>query len=360
MFDTRQLKNAPKPDTQVQNAAESSFAPNVIARKPFADDRQEAVAQRKLQAGIQQSPQVQALAQLQAIAGGKSQAQAGPQQRKNETGLPDQLKSGIESMSGMDMSDVRVHYGSDKPAQLQAHAYAQGNDIHLGPGQEQHLAHEAWHVVQQRQGRVQPTKQLKGKTAINDDAGLEREADVMGAKAMQMKGDGAQITQMKASNTGNQTATIQRQKHCWDIDLQFLRLGFYSNLPGSCAANIVNLFRLMRDSQRYSIPTSEMEVVLMVWMCDNHTQNAAAQDHTALILHLEEGTFVLDPTIDQFGGHFGVFFDTLDNWENTVKQEAANNATVSDFEIHRNATPFSDFRMRNLTFAYEANHKKTS
>jgi hypothetical protein len=27
------------------------------------------------------------------------------------------------------------------------------------PGQEQHLPHEAWHVVQQKQGRVKPTGQ---------------------------------------------------------------------------------------------------------------------------------------------------------------------------------------------------------
>ena len=46
-------------------------------------------------------------------------------------------------------------------------------------GREQHLAHEAWHVVQQKQGRVKPTLQMKG-VAINDDGGLEREADHMG------------------------------------------------------------------------------------------------------------------------------------------------------------------------------------
>lgn len=109
----------------------------------------------------------------------------------NETGMPGQLKSGIESLSGMDMSDVRVHRNSDKPAQLNALAYAQGNEIHIGPGQEQHLPHEAWHVVQQRQGRVKPTLQMKGQS-INDDIGLEKEADLMGAKALQH--DGGQIT----------------------------------------------------------------------------------------------------------------------------------------------------------------------
>ncbi|MBW1298396.1 DUF4157 domain-containing protein [Aquimarina litoralis] len=107
-----------------------------------------------------------------------------PIQRKNKTGLPDNLKSGIENLSGYSMDDVKVHYNSSKPAQLQAHAYAQGTDIHLAPGQEKHLPHEAWHVVQQKQGRVKPTRQLKSKVNINDDVGLEKEADVMGARAL--------------------------------------------------------------------------------------------------------------------------------------------------------------------------------
>ncbi|PTT89971.1 hypothetical protein DBR42_06860, partial [Pelomonas sp. HMWF004] len=102
-----------------------------------------------------------------------AQLRAEPAQRQeNRTGMPDGLKAGIESLSGMDMSGVRVHRNSSQPAQLNALAYAQGNDIHLGPGQEQHLPHEAWHVVQQRQGRVQATMQMAG-VGVNDDEGLE-------------------------------------------------------------------------------------------------------------------------------------------------------------------------------------------
>ena len=101
-------------------------------------------------------------------------------------GLPSQLKAGIESMSGMSMDHVKVHYNSDKPAQLNAYAYAQGSEIHVAPGQEQHLPHEAWHVVQQAQGRVRPTMQMKQGVPVNDDVGLESEADVMGEKALQL------------------------------------------------------------------------------------------------------------------------------------------------------------------------------
>lgn len=107
------------------------------------------------------------------------------QRQENNTGLPDQLKTGIESFSGYAMDDVSVHYNSAKPAQLQALAYTQGTDIHVAPGQERHLPHEAWHVVQQMEGRVRPTMQMKG-VGLNDDVGLEHEADAMGTKALQM------------------------------------------------------------------------------------------------------------------------------------------------------------------------------
>ena len=79
-------------------------------------------------------------------------------------------------------NDVRVHYNSDKPATVQALAYTQGTDIHVAPGQEQHLPHEAWHVAQQMAGRVEPTTEVGG-LPVNDSKELEHEADVMGAKA---------------------------------------------------------------------------------------------------------------------------------------------------------------------------------
>lgn len=106
------------------------------------------------------------------------------QEKPNNTSLPDSLKSRVENLSGYSMDDVKVHYNSDKPAQLNALAYAQWTDIHVAPGQEKHLPHEAWHVVQQRQGRVQPTMRMQD-MSVNDNESLEKEADVMGGKVMQ-------------------------------------------------------------------------------------------------------------------------------------------------------------------------------
>ena len=139
------------------------------------------------------------------------QMKAAPIQKKeNNTGLPDNLKSGVENLSGVSLDDVKVHTNSDQPAQMQAHAFAQGTDIHVAPGQEQHLPHEAWHVVQQKQGRVKPTAQMKEKIPVNDDKGLEHEADVMGAKALTLGNDVNQkeITK-KSLNTSQNVGIVQ-------------------------------------------------------------------------------------------------------------------------------------------------------
>ena len=102
-------------------------------------------------------------------------------QKPAPEGLPGALKAAIEARAGLSMDDVRVHRDSPRPAQLQARAYAQGDDIDLAPGEESLLPHEAWHVVQQKQGRVAPTTRLNG-VAINADGALEREAETTGAR----------------------------------------------------------------------------------------------------------------------------------------------------------------------------------
>ena len=118
----------------------------------------------QFQAMADRSPQVQKALQLQASAdtyvqqsdstsfGQEEQSIPSTSRAKDyqgdRTGLPDALKSGVEQLSGLSMDDVRVHYNSSRPRQLEAFAYAQGTNIHVAPGQERHLPHEAWHVVQ--------------------------------------------------------------------------------------------------------------------------------------------------------------------------------------------------------------------
>ena len=168
--------------------ATDSLLQTARARQPKRDDAPGAAARvagpnqaglAALSATLNARPQVQHLAAMM---------RPPVQRAANRTGLPDTLKAGVEALSGLSMDGVQVHRNSSRPAQLNAHAYAQGRDIHLAPGQERHLPHEAWHVVQQAQGRVRPTVQLKSGVPVNDDSGLEHEADVMGRRSMRTAG----------------------------------------------------------------------------------------------------------------------------------------------------------------------------
>ncbi|MFZ6769345.1 DUF4157 domain-containing protein [Undibacterium sp. Di26W] len=220
---TKQVQQTPQTQHAqlLKTAPVSQLAADVAST--FVDHRPEAMLQGRFQEMADHSQQSQRLSNLQATMNSSPQAQQmrataqrmqqhsvrqTPVQRQagqaaenrapvsNNTGMPDNLKAGVENLSGMAMDDVKVHYNSAQPAAMQAHAYAQGTDIHIAPGQEQHLPHEAWHVVQQKQGRVRPTFQMKSGTSINDDVGLESEADVMGGRALSagttavMSGDG--------------------------------------------------------------------------------------------------------------------------------------------------------------------------
>jgi Domain of unknown function (DUF4157)/Fic/DOC family len=170
----------------VRGSVTRSFAPRSSRLGQFAaginsSPRVQKLAQMK--EGIQRSPRVESFRQLAEQMQPGAPAQLEEQPAPNRTGLPDQVKSGVENLSGFSLDDVKIHYNSDKPAQLNALAYAQGTDIHVAPGQEKHLPHEAWHIVQQKQGRVRPTIQMKGGVPVNEDRALEHEADVMGGRA---------------------------------------------------------------------------------------------------------------------------------------------------------------------------------
>lgn len=136
-----------------------------------------------------------------------------PADNNNNKGLPAQLQANIEQLSGFSMDQVKVHYNSSKPQGLNARAYAQGTDIHLASGEEKHLPHEAWHVVQQMQGRVKATTQMNGNVNINDNSALEKEADKMGEKAISGAiGGESTLTQKQVSSGAN----VKQMKFAYD------------------------------------------------------------------------------------------------------------------------------------------------
>jgi hypothetical protein len=221
-----------RPKTFDQNRAESRRASAAIAvpnRLTSSRDRTpiSSVIQRAAKAPHSLTPAE--VAQLQRTIGNAAVARLTTEAalRPNETGLPDGLKAGVEALSGLAMDDVRVHYNSPSPARLQAQAYAQSPEIHVAPGQEKHLPHEAWHIVQQKQGRVKPTLQMTG-VAINDESGLESEADAMGARALKSRADEA--APHREHSVAALDAPIQRR----------VGFEFESNIPvGSTGENVL-------------------------------------------------------------------------------------------------------------------------
>ncbi len=124
--------------------------------------------------------------------------------------LPNPLKTGVEQLSGVNMSDANVNFKSTEPSKIGAAAFAQGSNIHLGPGQEKHLPHEAWHVVQQKKGKVSATSNENG-IALNESTHLEKEADQMGSKALELGSNTSKILQ-KVKESKSTKGIIQKNE----------------------------------------------------------------------------------------------------------------------------------------------------
>lgn len=114
------------------------------------------------------------------------------QRKKNNTGMSDSVKEKMEGAFGEDLSDVKIHTDSGDATKHGALAYTQGEDIHFAPGKfnenskggQELLGHELTHVIQQKQQRVNPNTSSYG-VPVNNEKGLEAEADTMGSKAAQ-------------------------------------------------------------------------------------------------------------------------------------------------------------------------------
>ena len=157
--------------SESESTTSSSFKPSTFSVPSFA---KKANAQPNGYYSIQTTP-----APSREVPGHSHQSRSVANRNVSET----KLINAVSQIYNLNDIPVTVKYNSCKPAQFQAKAFAQGDKIYIAPGQEKHLPHELCHIAQQLQGRVQPTMQLGG-VPLNDDPKLEREADVMGAKAV--------------------------------------------------------------------------------------------------------------------------------------------------------------------------------
>ena len=100
------------------------------------------------------------------------------------TTIPKLLQLAVQRLSGICLQNARLYYNSPFPKHVNALAFARGCSIHIAPGQERLLPHEAWHLVQQSQGRVRSLAASRSGICTNDNGELEHEANVMGSRAM--------------------------------------------------------------------------------------------------------------------------------------------------------------------------------
>ncbi len=120
------------------------------------------------------------------------EADQGVVQRKHNENLQASLQTDMENAFGHDFSNVAIQKDSQEATSLNALAFTQGENVHFAPGQfDQHtekgknlIGHEFVHIVQQRNGLVNPTRVLGKGLSLNDDKALESEADQLGARAV--------------------------------------------------------------------------------------------------------------------------------------------------------------------------------
>lgn len=254
---------------------------------------------------------------------------------ESETGMPIHLKDRVERLSGVDLSDVRVHRNSSKPDRMNALAYTQGRDIHLGPGQEQHLPHEAWHAVQQKQGRVAPTARSRGGAVFSNQVGLESEADHMGSKAMSTEALPQHAARIAAGPSSGQ-GVVQRKVKITGLT-EDKRKAFLGKINASATG-----IQFQMDAGGFLgrvedkiIPTREYSKQLIAAIDDAQTVNLnlISQDDTVFIDSFASGQVDYDDMI-------GLEGDMFRNW---LMHFVVERFALADYEKNKAGASREDF-----------------
>lgn len=105
----------------------------------------------------------------------------------NPSKLPDSINNVAKKSFGQDLSNVNIRTNDKEADDLGAKAFTKGNEISFGNGEydpssaegKSLIGHELAHVIQQKNGLVQPTSSINN-IFINDNPHLEKQADEMG------------------------------------------------------------------------------------------------------------------------------------------------------------------------------------
>jgi hypothetical protein len=168
----------------------------------------------------------------------------------------------MENVFNTDFSDVKIHANSFKATEVGAIAYTQGNDIHFSSGQfkpdttagQWLLGHELTHVVQQREGRVQPTAKLGNGMTMNDSPALEREADEFGTRAALIK---TKPDAIPVSQNTNAVANAGVQERLAEFSAERVADGVTSPHPQNYQFNNAPIQRLVGfEVEAHHLPVS--------------------------------------------------------------------------------------------------------
>ena len=170
-----------------------------------------------------------------------------PMQQKGAEGGGGDIMSQMGQAMGTDFSGVKVHTDSNKATEMGALAYTQGEELHFAPGQynpasqsgKELIGHELSHVKQQREGRVQANTSIKGQ-AVNNNAGLEKEADDLGKKAANFSGGPVAQAKndKKASKATAQAKVIQQANNPITMVINYIQGEMIRNFASTEVAEI--------------------------------------------------------------------------------------------------------------------------
>lgn len=202
------------------------------------------------------------------------------------------VQAKMEGAFGADFANVRVHADSRDATAFGAEAFAYGDDVHFAPGRYQPgseagqelLGHELTHVVQQRAGRVAASAQARG-IGINQDAGLEAEADRCGALAARGESvslgggahGGAPVVQGVRlwSTQGNQVVSLPG-----DVPPPWLGDDFFVVDGVFYGANEFPWLGMLPTTQRWTRP-SEIEIEIDDVAVEEEAMNVETPEFTA-------------------------------------------------------------------------------
>lgn len=240
----------------IQGKANGSGPVQLMVREE-EETKQKKVAQK-------QPDEEEELVQGKSLDGGVSESAAQSQSgNSSHSSLPSNVQSKMENSFGTSFADVNIHKNDESATNMGALAYTQGNNVHFAPGQfspdtqsgQELIGHELTHVVQQREGRVKPTKQGKG-MAVNDSPALENEADVLGKKAAE--GNNASV---EGTGSGIQMQLPEGVSTVPDTPAEIIRNAYNDYKAGKEGFGMPQLARAV-------LPYAQSNPAYILWLFD--------------------------------------------------------------------------------------------